>query len=211
MKRISESADPHGFRVRKGQMDMKRSGITGLVVFGVVLVVIVIGYAFHINRKAAQDEERVVESTAVQKVLMRDLERNYPPTAKEVVKYFAEITKCFYNEDYTDEELVQMAQKIQGIYDTELIENKSQEDYMTDLRAEIADMKKSNSTISSYVLSSSVDVEEFVENGYSCARLYCTFNVKQGTNGTVRSMEQFILRKDEDGHWKILGWDLVEE
>lgn len=192
-------------------MNMKRSGIISLVVFGIVLVAIVVGYAFHINRKSAQDAEIAVESTAVQKVLMRDLERNYPPTSKEVVKYFAEITKCFYNEDYTDEELEQMALKIQGIYDAELIENKSQEDYMTDLRSEIADWKKNGYTISSYVLSASVDVEEFVENGYSCERLYCTFNVKQGTNGTVRSMEQFVLRKDDDGHWKILGWDLVED
>lgn len=190
---------------------MKRSRVIGLVVLGVVLVAIVVGYAFHINRKAARDAERVVESTAVQKVLMRDLERNYPPTPKEVVKYFADITKCFYNEEYTDEELEQLAVKIQGIYDTELIENKSQEDYMTDLRNEIADRKKNDFTISSYVLSASVDVEEFVENGDSCARLYCTFNVKQGTSGTVRSMEQFILRKDDDGHWKILGWDLVED
>ncbi len=195
----------------KGQMNMKRSGIISLVVLFVVLAAIVASYAFHINRKAAQDVEKVVESTAVQKVLMKDLERNYPPTPKEVVKYFAEITKCFYNEDYTEEELEQLALKIQGLYDTELIENKSQEDYMADLRSEIASMKNSESKISSYVLSSSVDVEEFVENGYSCARLYCTFNVKQGTSGTVRSMEQFVLRKDDDGHWKIFGWELVEE
>lgn len=192
-------------------MNMKRSGVIGLIVFGVILVAIVVGYAFHINRKAARDAESVVESTEVQKVLMRDLERNYPPTPKEVVKYFAEITKCFYNEEYSEDELEQMATKIQGLYDTELIENKSQEDYMADLRSEIASMKKSNYTISSYVLSASVDVEEFVENGYSCARLYCTFNVKQGTSGTVRSMEQFILRKDDDGHWKIFGWELVED
>lgn len=195
----------------KGQMNMKRSGIISLVVLFVVLAAIVASYAFHINRKAAQDAEKVVESIAVQKVLMKDLERNYPPTPKEVVKYFAEITKCFYNEDYTEEELEQLALKIQGLYDTELIENKSQEDYMADLRSEIASMKNSESKISSYVLSSSVDVEEFVENGYSCARLYCTFNVKQGTSGTVRSMEQFVLRKDDDGHWKIFGWELVEE
>lgn len=190
---------------------MKRSGIISLVVFGVILVAIVAGYALHLNRQSKGDAERMVESTAVQKVLQRDLERNYPPTPKEVVKYYADITKCFYNEEYTEEELEQLAVKIQGVYDEELIANKTQEDYMTDLRSEIADMKKNKWTISSYVLSASVDVEEFTENGYSCARLYCTFNVKQSTNGTARSMEQFVLRKDDDGHWKILGWELVED
>ena len=189
---------------------MKRSGIITIIVIGLILVAVVAGYAINLNRRKA-DAEANVQVTAVQKVLMKDLERRYPPSPKEVVKYFAEITQCFYNEEYTDEELTQLAEKIQEIYDDELIANKSQEDYLNDLSSEIADMKKGNYTISSYVLSASVDVEEFVENGYECARLYCTFNIKQGTNGTTRSMEEFVLRKDEDGHWKIYGWQLVED
>ncbi len=190
---------------------MKRSGIITIAIVGILLVAVVAGYAFHLNRKAKMDAERNTEATAVQKVLLRDLEKNYPPTPKEVVKYFAEITQCFYNEDYTKEELNQLAEKIQGIYDDELIANKTQEDYLNDLSSEIADMKDENYTISSYVLSASVDVEEFVENGYSCARLYCTFNVKQGTKGTVPSVEEFVLRKDGDGHWKIYGWQLADD
>lgn len=190
---------------------MKRSTIIGIIIVGVILVAVVVGYAFRLKHKTGAAAEEVVEVTAVQKVLQKDLERNYPPTPKEVVKYFAEITKCFYNETYSDEELEQLALKIQELYDTELVENKSQEDYMNDLRSDIADMKSNNYTISGYVLSASVDVEEFTKDGDSCARLYCTFSIKQGTNGTMRSMEQFILRKDDDGHWKILGWDLVED
>lgn len=187
---------------------MKRSSVIGIIVFGVILVAVVAGFAYSLNRRTKAAEADTMP-TAVQKVLMRDLEKNYPPTPKEVVKYYAEITQCFYNEDYTDDELAQLAEKIQGVYDDELIANKSQEDYLADLRSEIVGMKKDNYTISGYVLSASVDVDEFVENGYSCARLYCTFNVKRGTSGTVSSVEEFVLRKDEDGHWKIYGWDLA--
>ena len=190
---------------------MKRSGIITIIVIGIILVAVVAGYAINLNRKTKAAAEADVQATAVQKVLMRDLERNYPPSPKEVVRYFAEITKCFYNEDYTQDELNQLAEKIQGIYDAELIENKSQEDYLNDLSSEIASMKQGDYSISSYVLSASVDVEEFTENGYSCARLYCTFNIKQGTNNPIPSMEQFVLRKDEDGHWKIYGWELVKD
>ena len=190
---------------------MKRSGVITIIVIGVILIAIVVGYAINLNRKNTSAGEEVVESTAVQKVLQKDLEKSYPPTPKEVVKYYAEITKCFYNEEYTEDELEQMALKIQEIYDAELVANKSQEEYMNDLRTEIASMKESNYTITGYVLSASVDVEEFMKDGYSCARLYCTFSIKQGTNGTKRSMEQFVLRKDDDNHWKILGWDLVNE
>lgn len=188
---------------------MKRSSIIGIIVFGVILAAVVAGFAFSLkHRKEAVEANTQV--TAVQKVLMRDLDKNYPPTPKEVVKYFADITQCFYNEEYTDEELTQLAEKIQGLYDDELIANKSQEDYLNDLRNDIVSMKKDNCIITSYTLSASTDVEDFVENGYECSRLYCTFNVRRGTNGTVASMEQFVLRKDEDGHWKIYGWDLVQ-
>ena len=192
-------------------LGMKRSGVITIIVIGVILIAIVVGYAINLNRKNTPTGEEVVESTAVQKVLQKDLEKSYPPTPKEVVKYYAEITKCFYNEEYTEDELEQMALKIQEIYDAELVANKSQEEYMNDLRTEIASMKESNYTITGYVLSARVDVAEFMKDGYSCARLYCTFSIKQGTNGTKRSMEQFVLRKDEDNHWKILGWDLVNE
>ena len=71
-------------------------------------------------------------------------------------------------------------------------------------------MKDKKYTISGYDLSSSTDVYYFTEKGDECARLYCIFNVKQGAS-SVPSMEQFVLRKDENGHWKILGWDLVND
>ena len=45
-----------------------------------------------------------VTLTAVQEVLSRNLETNYPQTPKEVIKYYSEITQCFYNEEYTEEE-----------------------------------------------------------------------------------------------------------
>ena len=113
---------------------MKRSRVITVIVVAVILVAVVAGFAFSLNRRAkATAEAEEARVTPVQNVLMRDLERSYPPTAKEVVRYFADITSCFYNEEYTDEELVQMAEKIQGIYDDELIANKSQEDYLNDL------------------------------------------------------------------------------
>ncbi len=189
---------------------MKRSGVISIIITCVILVAVIGGFAFYLGHKSKTGGEEAVESTAVQKILQKDLARNYPPTPKEVVKYFAEITKCFYNEEYSEEDLEKLAVQIQGLYDEELIANKSQEDYLQDLRAEIADMKEKKYTIHSYEVSASTDVEFFTENDLSCARLYCNFYVKQGA-GNVPSLEQFILRKDTEGHWKILGWDLVNE
>lgn len=189
---------------------MKRSGVISIIVTCVILVAVIGGFAYYLTHKSKTSAEEVVESTVVQKVLQKDFERSYPPTPKEVVKNFADITQCFYNEEYSEDDLEKMATKIQELYDEELIANKSQEDYLQDLKAEIADMKSNKYTVYSYEVSASTDVEYFTEKEDSCARLYCVFNIKQG-GSTVPSMEQFILRKDEAGHWKIMGWDLVND
>ena len=174
--------------------------------------VIILVYYYSLGHRAKRQEvEEAIAATVVQSILMRDLEHNYPPTPKEVVKYYAEITECFYNETYSDEELVQLAGKIQMLYDAELVANKTQEQYLQDLRDDIAEMKGRQLTVASYEVSSSTDVEYFTQNEYSCARLYCTFYLKQQGGGRVPSQERFVLRQDEDEHWKILGWELVEE
>ena len=191
---------------------MKGSKIAKTVVIAVVLAVIILVYYYSLGHRAKRQEvEEAIAATVVQSILMRDLEHNYPPTPKEVVKYYAEITECFYNETYSDEELVQLAGKIQMLYDAEPVANKTQEQYLQDLRDDIAEMKGRQLTVASYEVSSSTDVEYFTQNEYSCARLYCTFYLKQQGGGRVPSQERFVLRQDEDEHWKILGWELVEE
>ena len=185
-------------------------GTKGMLIL-IVLVCAVIGYYYYISNKTTErvTEEEYVEITAVQNALLRNLETDYPPTPKEVVKYFAEITKCFYSEKYTNEELEQLAVKIQEIYDDELVAAKDQETYLKDLKDDIAEFKAEKRVITGYYTSSSTDVEEFKEDGYEWARLYCTFYITKGKNVNEKSQELILLRKDAEGHWKIYGWDLV--
>lgn len=191
---------------------MKRSGGVKILVIVIILAAIVLGYFYYLGHRDRKQAEEAAVATVVQSVLLRDLEHNYPPTPKEVVKYYSEITECFYNEEYSDEELTQLATKIQQLYDAELVANKSQDQYMQDLKNEIVDMKKNKYTIASYEVSASTDVEYFTQDEYSCARLYCTYYLRQPSSGTrVASLERFVLRQDADGHWKILGWELVED
>lgn len=186
---------------------MKKSSGVKIIIIGVILAVVVVGYFYHTANKVDEIVEENAQSTLVQTVLLRDLDKNYPPTPKEVVIYFNEISKCFYNEKYTDNELYELAMKIQGIYDDELVANKTQEEYLEDLKSDIIEMKQNDRTISSYQVSLSTDVEFFTEGSDSCARLYSTYSIRQGT-GMIQSRMVFILRQDENKHWKILGWDL---
>ena len=41
----------------------------------------------------------------------KDLEKDYPPTPREVIKYYNEILDCFYNEEATKEEIEDLGNK----------------------------------------------------------------------------------------------------
>lgn len=187
---------------------MKRFKSARGAFFLMLLVIIVLIAYYTLSLKTKKQSENIVTMTPVQTVLNRDLNKDYPPTPKEVVKYYSEITKCFYNETYTDEELEQLAMQAKAMYDDKLAANKSDEDYINDLKAEIAGFREQNYTISSYATSASTDVERFSQDGYNFARLYCTYFIRIGT--VMQSIEEvYLLRLDEKEHWRIFGWDLA--
>ena len=181
-----------------------RSGIKVFVI-GLILVGLVLGYFFYLSVRKGKDADEDTQVGAVQEVLMRNLDKNYPPSPREVLKYFGEFVQCFYGEEYTEEEFSQLAMKIQELYDDELIANKTQEQYVEDLRWDIAQFKNQNTIVSSYSLPSSTDVDFFTQDGDNWARLHISFTLRTGTQLNFAN-EIFLLRRDDNGHWKIYGW-----
>lgn len=173
------------------------------IILAVIMVALVGSYYFYLSNKTKTEEETVV--TAVQDVLLRNLDKDYPPTPKEVVKYYSEIMKCLYNETYTDEQLEAMLDKMIALYDDELLEKNPRENLLSGLKEAIADYAENKYTITSYTPSNSTDVETSMIEGRECAKLYCTYTIKSGTNYSSSKLI-YELRKDADGHWKILGF-----
>ena len=187
-------------------------GTKGMVIL-VFLVLLVLGYYFYLSNRSMPEktEEISVETMTVsQKILSRNLETNYPPSPREVVKYFSEITECYYNEEHTDEELRDLGLKMREIYDDDLVANQTEEMYLSLLKSDVEEYKQNNRTISSFSPSSSVDVETFTKDGYECAKLYCVYDINQ--DGLLyQTTLCFILRKDADAHYKIYGWKAVKD
>ena len=189
---------------------MKKFKMSTSIIIIVVSVALIVGLYYVIANYLAKDDEPTdVQITAVQNVLLRNMDNNYPPTPKEVLKYYSHITQCFYAGGYTDEELIQLANRALELYDEELRANQDYDMYIDDLKAEIASFKKKDWSISSYSTSSSMDVLEFEKDGYEWAQLYAFYNVRQSTQ-IVKVTEIFLMRKDEDGRWKIYGWQQAD-
>lgn len=190
---------------------MKNSRKILVILIVVLFVSAILGLFIYVNNKpqSGSVEDDVVISN-VDNVVLRNLDINYPPTPKEVLKYYSEITMCFYEENLSEEDLVRLAQTARKLYDAELCADVTEEEYLASLREDILEFNSLGIVVSGYTVSSSTDVEEFVVDGRECARLYATYRLRQGTE-YIYSNEVFIMRKDENGHWKILGWELLEE
>ncbi|MDE7324145.1 MAG: hypothetical protein K2N73_15830 [Lachnospiraceae bacterium] len=177
----------------------------GIIV--VILIAMVGGYYFYLSNIRDTGEETVV--TEVQNVLLKNLDTDYPPTPREVLRYYSDITKCLYSEKYTEEQFEQMADKMLALYDTELVENNPREQYIKDLKSDVDDFLQNGYTISTYTTSRSTEVEEYTSEGRKYAKLYCTYTIKSGAE-YKSTQEVFVMRRDaETSRWKIFGFDVV--
>lgn len=192
-------------------MKKRLKKMRGIIVL-VVLVALAVGYYFYLsNRRGVYDDDNV-EITRVQEILMKNIDKNYPATPKEVIKLYSDISQCFYNEKYSEEELQGLAKMAYGLFDADLVAINPWDRYFSNLKTEIEDYKKKNYVISAYTTSSSVDIEheKFTKDGYTCTRVYVYYTMRRGTKITTVD-EVFVLRKDKSGYWRIFGWQLVEE
>ncbi len=193
---------------QKKKKETKGAAVKGGLLI-VLFVVGILGYYYFLTNREKEVQESNPQMTAVQEVLSRDLYFNYPPSPREVIKYYSEITQCFYNEEYTDEELERLAIKARDLYDEELLEGNDWSKYIMDLEEDIALFKATGTRISSYTVASSTSVDEFPYEEHKFARIYCCYTLVTG-EVKQRVEEIFLLRKDENSQWKIYGWDLAE-
>ena len=184
-------------------------GVKGFIII-LILILLVVGYYYYLsNRNYNERKETEVVLTPAQSLLLLNFDINYPPTPKEVVKQYMEFSKVLHNEDLTDEEVNDVGIKLLEILDDDLANNKSKEDYLLDLKSELKTFKNNNYSIVNMYTSQSTDVEYFTVEDKECASLYGTFNIRTAS-GTQVLTDIFILRKDANGHWKIYGWQPIQ-
>lgn len=185
-----------------------RKGPKSAAVIAVIAITVFVLYYYLTNKVERYDPE--VETSAVEDVLLRNLEKDYPPTVREVIKYYNDIMNCYYSESPTDEEIQKLADKAMELYDAELAEFQDEAAYIENLKAEIDSFAATDTVLSHVALSSSTAVEYYTYNGRDCAQIRCIYTMRQKTN-LMTIKEVYVLRKDDSGRWKILGWTPAED
>ena len=176
---------------------------TKFVIIIVVCVCVILGgYYYLTNRNNANDEEKIT-LTEIQDLTTKNLVKNFPATPREVVKLYNRIITCFYNDEYTDDELYDLGDQARKLFDDELLENNPRDEYFKNLKEDISEYHDKNKTIASSAVDSSNDVEYKEVDGDDCAYAKASYFIKEG-NAYSRTYQMYVLRKDADGNWKIL-------
>lgn len=182
--------------------------ITLLCVLAVMLY-----YHFSNKNNDNSNNNKPVDETViseVDKIISKDIETNYPLTAREVLTLFTRIQKCYYNEEIPSDKLVSLIYKTTEIFDDELNANNPFDEYYAEVQDEIRVYKENERTISRIIIDKSSDIVYSTIDGIKYASINCIYYVKTN-KGTTKTVETYVLRKDEEEHWKILGWKLYEK
>ena len=201
-------------KAKNGIPFFKRIGAVGTlrVVLSVtiILVLLVVMYAHVSNVEPKKNENETVVSK-VDEIISRDIVNNYPTTVRELVTLFTEIQMCYYNEDINEEELKCLADKARLLFDEDLLAQNPYETYYDNLKQEISDYKKINKKISRVLVDKASDVNVVpMPDGDKAASIKVTYYCKE-MEGTTKTVETYILRKDDGDRWKIYGWGIIDD
>lgn len=179
------------------------------IIIGIICAGLILGYYYYLSTRDNRSNN-MTEQSRVDKVIDMDMEKNYPKTPRVVVEAFSEILCCYYNEDYNEDQFRKMAYQQRALLDKELLENNPEQQFMISVRADINDYKNNGRTISSFTVCGTDDVVYKTIEGEDYAYVTCSYFIKNGNSGFENTCQRYVLRKDDNGQWKILVYYLVE-
>ena len=170
---------------------------------------IVIGAYYYCSRIEKDNNEKITSNNEIVKITSKDLELNYPSTPKAVVTYYSDIISVIYKVDMNDEELEKVATQMRGLFDDELLLVNTYNAYLDSLKVDIELYKAADRYISGYKVENGYNIEYITYQNEDYAKIDVLYYVREG--GDLKHVyEEYTLREDEDGKWKILFWELTD-
>ncbi|MCI8992094.1 MAG: hypothetical protein HFG80_05105 [Eubacterium sp.] len=183
-----------------------------IIVLAAVCVGLAVGYYFYLSTHSGGDSEVRKEQdnlSELESLLTENWEESYPPTPREVVKDYNRVLVCYYNENCEDKQIEKLVEMQRTLLDEELLQNNSLEDQVNSVKAEIAQYHVNERTVLDVTVGSSNETEIKEKEGKEYAYLTSVYLMKTGTE-VGKTYQEYVLRKNEDGEWKILAFRLAE-
>lgn len=191
---------------------MKGKKLARLVGSLCLIVVVVLGVflALHLREDNSIFSKDETANTEAQNILAKDIDRNYPATVREVVRLFSRISKCYHNETISEEEFQGLVELQRKLFDEEFLENNPLDTFTNNLAAEIDAAKAKKYQMVTWRVQKQSSVTEWQDGTNKFASIVASYTMNEKEAGYTRTYEEFLLREDEKGRWKIVGWRLTE-
>lgn len=175
------------------------------VIVLICLIAIVAGYYIYTSRLAGKNQITTDEYTILSS---RDLEISYPETPREVVKLYSRMVKYLYDDKVSEKKTKKVVEQMRLLFSDQLLEKNTLNSQLTHLESDVAAFAKEKKAIIGYeVVESSLKTKEV--DGKERATIIVGFSIKNNDN-YEHSNELFLLEKDTEGKWKIVGWQITE-
>lgn len=190
-------------------MKGKKSTITTIIVM-LLLAAGIIWMFVRVNKKENEDKvEAVHEETELEKLLSKDLKQEYPPTAREVIKFYSRILCQIYKgEELQEEELEGLAEQLRELYSEELLAQNTKESHLEELKKEIEQYSLTNRKVLGYQVEKANSAIHWTAEEKEFQRLIAVYSILENKNN-ISVYEEFLLCL-EDSKWKIMGWKKVD-
>lgn len=182
---------------------------TRIVILAIVIVAAICTAFYIVNNNSKKESAKEAELTEIQKITTRNMEKDYPATPREVIKFYNRIVKCYYGRQYSDDELEQLADQALSMFDDDLLKKNEKESYIESVKSDAAQYEEDNKSISQTDVCDSNDVKYMTDNGDDIAYVTASYFIKNGSSYT-KTYQEYVLRKDSDGDWKILTFYKIE-
>lgn len=184
----------------------KRNTIVTVVIMFLIAAAVIFGF-YQIQRMS---KGKSSGSTEVEKLLAKDLDKSYPNTPSDVLKFYIRITKCYYNVELSADELEGLARQAYRLFDEELQEKNPYDEFLINLQADIEAFETAGRTISTTEVERASNTERKTQNGVQYASLLGAFNMKEKGKAT-RTVQRYHFRKNDADEWRILYWEVTED
>lgn len=182
------------------------------VIIAIACICLICAGFFFLSKDTQPNEKNLTE---IEKVIVKDLKNNYPKTPREVVKFYNRIVKCYYGDKPTEAQLNDLVDQMLLILDEDLLLVNPRNAYYNSVVKDIASYKEKNKTLVSTDVCDSNDVvyvtdeKDGANEKDKLAYVNASYFINNDGNFGY-SYQQFVLRQDEDGNWKILTFYEIE-
>lgn len=187
-------------------MKTKKPKSTIFTVISIAAIVIALVFVSQSQKENRLKETSLEKLSEAEKILEMNLDNEYPTTPREVASLHGDMTRLLYS-GVDDDEIKKLANKIRELYDEEFLENNPEQQYLRELYTDIALWLQEDRKIefNAVVNKDQEDIQTLEGKEYATAHISFTITGK----GKTSEIRRYLMRKDKDGRWKILGWEYM--